>query len=554
MNVHGLKNLKSKNNNMNNICENKEISKKDNKTNDFVKYLIGIFLVLAWTAIIFFSTPILGRPIISGYVLLLIVISFFQKARVVLFTALIVFFSYVFLFFIYPYEKTFRPILDLLLLFLSAGSIIFITRNIQRHYADLLLARSKIEEDKISLEVKVADRTKELKELSQNLEKKIQERTRAIEKTRRALVNLLEDAEYAKREIKEERNKTKAALVSLSDGLILLDKKKKITLINPEAEKILSVKESEALNKSVNEINDKTGNFNSLYNALGNNIKWTGKRHKLVLEKPVKKFFQVSIAKVAIKEDIIGLMIILHDVTREKEIDQMKTEFISIAAHQLRTPLSAIKWTLQMVLNGDMGEIGHEAKEYLKKSYKSNERMINLVNDLLNVSRIEEGRFLYDLELVSIQNLIQNIILNSTALADKHKVKIRFNMPKKGLFKIKADDKKIGLAIQNLVDNAIKYSDSGKEVIVGLRRIKENKNDFVEVKVKNYGIGISKQEQKKLFSKFFRAKNAIKLQTEGSGLGLFIVKNIIEAHGGKVSFKSEKNKGAVFCIKLPVNQ
>ena len=146
----------------------------------FVKYLIGIFFVLGWTAVILFTAPTLGRPIISGYVLLLIFISFFQKAKIVLFTGLIVCLCYVFLFFTYPYQEVLRPVLDLAFLLLSTGAVALITQNIQRHYADLLEAQNKIKEAKSLLEVKVADRTKELRELSQNHEKKTQERTKAL--------------------------------------------------------------------------------------------------------------------------------------------------------------------------------------------------------------------------------------------------------------------------------------------------------------------------------------------------------------------------------------
>ncbi|MEA3463486.1 MAG: ATP-binding protein [Patescibacteria group bacterium] len=519
----------------------------------FVKYLIGILLALGWTAVILLTTPALGRPIISGYVLLLIFISFFQKARAVLFTGLMILLCYTFLLFTYPYPKTLHPILDFAILLLSAGAIILITRNIQKHYANLLKARNKAKEAKSTLEIKVSDRTKELRELSQNLEKKTQERTKALEKTRKALINLLEDAEEAKRKIEEEKNKTRAALISLSDGLIVFNREKKITLANPGAEKIFRVKESEILNKTINEIAN-TPNLNALYKTLGQKIEWTRKKYELILEKPFKKFFQVSIVQVTVDKATIGLMVILHDITHDKEVDRMKTEFISVAAHQLRTPLSAVKWTLQMILDGDMGKIDSEVKEYLKKSYQSNERMINLVNDLLNISRIEKGHFLYNLELISMQDLIKSVISDSASFAAKQKIKINFNMPKSGIFKIKADYKKIKLAIQNLVDNAMKYSMSGNKVIINLKKIKENRNDFIQVEIKDDGIGISEQEQQRLFSKFFRGENATIMQTDGSGLGLFIVKNIIKAHGGKIWLKSKENQGSTFYIKLPINQ
>ncbi|MCK4554724.1 PAS domain S-box protein, partial [Candidatus Parcubacteria bacterium] len=351
--------------------------------------------------------------------------------------------------------------------------------------------------------------------------------------------------------IEEEKNKTRAALVSLSDGLIVFDKEQRITLVNPEAERILEIKENKILNKRIDEIAD-APNLNALYKALGQKIKWTEQKYKLVLEEPIKKFFQVSIVKVAVEKAEVGLMVILHDVTRDKEIDRMKTEFISIAAHQLRTPLSAVKWALQMILNGHMGKIDPEVKEYLKKSYQSNERMISLVNDLLNISRIEEGRFLYDLKLVSIKDVIKEAIFSLKVLLSKRKIKVKFNAAKKKMPKIKADAKKIKLAIQNLIDNATRYSIAGNEVIINLKQIKEKKNNFIKIEIKDYGIGINIKDQERLFSKFFRGNNAVRFQTEGSGLGLFIVKNIIEAHHGKIWFKSEKNKGTTFYIKLPI--
>ena len=245
-------------------------------------------------------------------------------------------------------------------------------------------------------------------------------------------------------------------------------------------------------------------------------------------------------------------MIILHDVTREEEIDQMKTEFISVAAHQLRTPLAGVKWSLRMILDGDMGKIAPEASEYLKKSYQSNERMINLVNNLLNVSHIEEGGFVYNLESVSLRSLIQDVISDSAELALKNKIKVKFNKPKRKMPEVKIDFGKMKMAIQNLVDNAIKYSTVGKNVIVSLKQKKEGARNFIQIEIKDNGIGISKKDQKRMFVKFTRGDNAVKMQTEGSGLGLFIVKNIIEAHHGKVWFDSEKNKGTTLYVKLPV--
>ncbi len=382
--------------------------------------------------------------------------------------------------------------------------------------------------------------------------KELKNQMAKLDRNAKMLVRRDLELSLSREKLAQEKGKIAAVINSLVDGLIMVDQDQKIVLINPEAERILNIKEKEVVNKKIDQITG-SENLNKLYETLSQKIEWTKQKYKLVLEKPFKKFFQVSIVKVAVEEAEVGLMVILHDVTRDKEIDRMKTEFISIAAHQLRTPLSAVKWALQMILNGHMGKIDPEVREYLRKSYQSNERMIHLVNDLLNISRIEEGRFLYDLKLVSIKDIIKEAIFSSKVLLSKRKIKVKFNAPKSKIPKIKADAKKMKLAIQNLVDNAIRYSMAGSEVIINLEQIKEKKNNFVKIEIKDYGIGINIKDQERLFSKFFRGGNAVRFQTEGSGLGLFIVKNIIEAHYGKIWFKSEENKGTTFYVKLPIN-
>jgi len=236
---------------------------------------------------------------------------------------------------------------------------------------------------------------------------------------------------------------------------------------------------------------------------------------------------------------------------REKLISRMKSEFISIAAHQLRTPLSAMKWSLSMILAGDMGKIDSSVEEQLKKTYQSNDRLIELMNSLLSIARIEEGRYLYDLKAVSIKKLFRDIINYSNDLAFKQKIKIKSNITEVEIPKVKLDLEKFSLALQNLLNNAIKYSIKGSEVIASLKYVSGQNENFVQIEIKDFGIGIEEEDKDRLFTKFFRGKQAMEFHSEGTGLGLFITKNIIEAHGGKIWFDSEKGKGSTFYIKLP---
>ena len=201
-----------------------------------------------------------------------------------------------------------------------------------------------------------------------------------------------------------------------------------------------------------------------------------------------------------------------------------------------------------MVLDGDVGKVSKEQIDFLKKAYQSNERMIILINDLLNVSRIEEGRFIYNREVCSMEEIIKDIIDLSDGLSKKRKIKLVFKESQKQLPKIKIDKEKIKLVVQNLVDNAIRYSEANESVTISLNYDKI----FIYVIIEDTGIGISDSEHNRIFNKFFRAKNAVRLDAEGTGLGLFICKNIVEAHGGKISFKSEKDKGTTFTFSLPI--
>jgi len=394
----------------------------------------------------------------------------------------------------------------------------------------LALSEGEAEDYKKHLEEKIEARTGELKELTENLEDKVEARTG---------------------ELQREKNKTRATLISLTDGLIVFDKEKKIALINPSAERILGLKENQVINKEIGKIPG-FPNLDQLYKALGRRIAWTDKKYELALEKPLKGFFQISVARVTVGKEVVGLMVVLHDITRDKEIDRMKNEFISISAHQLRTPLSAIKWTLKMLLHGDMGRINKEAMEYIKRVNEANDRMVALINDLLNVSRIEEGRFIYKKKQVLISNMVAKIVSSLSAITSKKRIKISFDLPKRSLPKIMIDAEKMRQAIQNIIDNAVRYSPNNSEIIIRMKQVEEEAGKFIQIEVEDHGIGIAAKDQVHMFGKFYRGENAVRTQTEGSGLGLFIVKNVIEAHGGKIWFDSKMNEGTTFYIKLPI--
>lgn len=254
------------------------------------------------------------------------------------------------------------------------------------------------------------------------------------------------------------------------------------------------------------------------------------------------------------KRDVKFFVGIERDVTHEKEISAMKSEFVSLASHQLRTPLTAISWYTEMLLGGDVGEVSGEQKGYLSEIYTSVRRMVRLVNDLLNVSRLESGRLAIEPEPTSLPDFIQNILDEVKSTVGDKRCQVVLTKSDKNLSKIPLDRKLIRQVFRNLITNAIQYSSPKRKCRVNID-IKPETIGEVEsfvVSVEDNGIGIPKEEQKRIFERFFRSDNAVKQQTEGTGLGLYISKLVLEASGGKIWFKSKVGKGSTFYVAFPV--
>ena len=234
---------------------------------------------------------------------------------------------------------------------------------------------------------------------------------------------------------------------------------------------------------------------------------------------------------------------------QEEKINDLKSEFISIAAHQLRAPLSGIKWTFKTLIDGDLGTMAPVQKEALERAYSVNERLISLVTELLDVSRIEEGKIGYNFKKESLERIVGEVVEEYKLVAQNKNIELSFFSPQSGMPLISLDEERMDLALNNLISNAINYTLSGGRVSVSI----ESAGKDIMVTVKDTGVGIPKGQTDKLFSKFFRASNVVKMQTPGTGLGLFIVRNIIEKHGGKIWVESEENKGSSFIFTLPID-
>jgi len=233
-----------------------------------------------------------------------------------------------------------------------------------------------------------------------------------------------------------------------------------------------------------------------------------------------------------------------------------KTEIdlISLAVHQLERPLSAINVSLKMLLEGDFGSVTKEQRHIIRKILERNKAMIFLVNDFFNVEKFGSKGLVYKWTMVDIEKLVGSVVKLAQEEISNKKIRLELEKTRIKMPKIMADEEKIGVAIQNLIDNAVKYTPPGGKIKISYRVKGGEKGSRVEFKVQDYGIGIPEDQKKDLFTKFFRGRNVVKMNIVGSGLGLCIVKSIIEGHRGKVWFKSKDNQGSTFFFTIPVRQ
>jgi len=243
---------------------------------------------------------------------------------------------------------------------------------------------------------------------------------------------------------------------------------------------------------------------------------------------------------------------VILEIKRRQEIekiDKAKSEFISIASHQLRTPLTAVKGYISMILEGTYGQLAEKQTKPLENVYQSNERLIRLVNDLLNLSRLDAGKIEFSPELISLEEIVSDIIEELKINAEKKGLYIKMVKPPEPLPKIMVDQDKLRQVILNIFDNAIKYTKEGG-VTFELKKLDEQE----EIKVSDTGEGMDEGELNSLFQMFSRATAGTQLHAEGAGLGLYVAKQFIEMHGGKIWAESPgKSKGSTFYIQLPIH-
>jgi signal transduction histidine kinase len=227
-------------------------------------------------------------------------------------------------------------------------------------------------------------------------------------------------------------------------------------------------------------------------------------------------------------------------------LDVAKDEFVSMASHQLRTPLTSVKGYISMVLEGDGGKITKMQKQLLGEAFASSERMVHLINDFLNVSRVQTGKFMIDRHEVDFVKLVRQEVSQLKRTAEMRDLNLVMDLPKEPI-PMQLDEGKIRQVVMNFIDNAIYYSKPETEITIKVSQTQRE----VLLEVSDYGIGVPAKQQASLFTKFFRADNARTQRPDGTGVGLYLAKTVIDGHDGSIIFKSKEGQGSTFGFRLP---
>lgn len=357
-------------------------------------------------------------------------------------------------------------------------------------------------------------------------------------------------------EIGRQKAKEEAIINSLIDGMIVTDTNGGIIMMNSLARQLLNIPTTQHIlgypiyyltSLYQSDGNILTQEKHPIFITLSHGQKWT-EDFQLNLPDGKKRILNMSATVIVEENKRIGAIAILRDITKQKEVDRMKTEFISLASHQLRTPLSAIKWFTEMLISGDGGILNNEQREFAQNISDSTERMISLVNSLLNISRIESGRIIVDPRPTKLKDLVAGVVNDLKAKTSEKQqnlvLSVHENLPIVNL-----DPKLISQVYMNLLTNSIKYTPKGGDINVMVSK----KDDQIISQISDNGYGIPKEEHAKVFQKFFRGDNIVKVETDGTGLGLYLIKTIIESSGGRIWFQSEEGKGTTFWFSLPLS-
>jgi len=416
---------------------------------------------------------------------------------------------------------------------------------------------------------KEKNRVKDLEKIAETRTGELINRLNELEKTKTALYNVSADFKELNDILKEERDRLGAIISSIGEGLLLIDTKYKILLMNLKAGKMLGgslvnvigqdVKKIINVFKGEKEIPDNEQPVEKMFKT-GEPV-FTTVEDNFYFKGPSNKKFPVALVVTPLKgDDITGAIVVFRDITEEKRLDEAKSGFISIASHQLRTPLTSIRWYTEMLNSEDVGPLNKDQKEFIARVYSGALKLNDVIELLLALSRIESGNIQIKLAKINIVSFTQDILKELEPQWKQKNIEVSLAIQEKQLPEIKLDISMLRQVITNLLSNSIRYTDDSGRIEISIR--KEPSGNEMIYSVKDDGIGVPESFKDKIFQKFSRAENAINKAPDGSGLGLSLVKSLIEMWKGKVWFESpaiwinkkgeEYKKGSIFSFTIPL--
>ncbi len=359
-------------------------------------------------------------------------------------------------------------------------------------------------------------------------------------------------------QLMDETRRLDDVISSMNDGVIVYDQDFVIRLFNKAAEGIFGMASREIVGQTISPESARNPQLDVLTKIIFQSlapqvIRRTAEGEypqvaDISFEEPRRELRVTTDRMTDDRGNITGFLKIVRDRTREIELVKSKSEFITVAAHQLRTPLSAINWALQSL---HAEQLNDDQKELAKTGLAATMNLQKIVEDLLNVAKIEEGKFGYNFQKTDIVAFLQNVLNQASPVAKEYNVKIYMENPPEPAMAADVDVERMSLVVANLLENAIKYNVPSGQVVVSIAR--QTDAPYLQVNIADTGMGMDTETVGKLFTKFFRGENVIAKETEGSGLGLYIVRNIIRRHGGKIWVESELNRGTTFHFTIPTD-
>lgn len=450
--------------------------------------------------------------------------------------------------------RNISTIYTVVLIVLMSIPILFFSKRINKRIRSLQSSANEISKGHLTKKINIKS-VDEIGEFAITFDKMRIELLKAHDEINKYNKQLERKVRERTKELAEEKNKFQKTLESLADGAFVIDQDEKILFFNPAAENMTQFKKEEAIGnkyeKIIKFIKEKNGeeNYAFIQQALYKNKTTSMRNHTIIVTKSGKRIPILSSAapihyKTGRKSK--NIVVTFRDVSEERKIEKMKDDFISLASHQLRTPLSSIKWSLELLLKTDKKRFTNTQIDTLENSFKAAVRMNKIINMILNIARIESGNLIILPKKIDIDEFIQNIIIRLHPILKIRKQNITVNIAK-NLTHIDSDPNLLDEVLSNLISNSAKYTKNNGKIEINVA----SKNKYIAFEVKDNGYGIPNNQKKKIFSKFFRADNIIRKDTDGNGLGLSITRQLVELLDGKIWFESNIKKGTSFFFTIP---